>query len=332
MAKKKKSGRIAAICIGLLIAAGLIAACLYFIPHSPAPAPGKQDDPATPTPTQPAAPAAPALSAETLAQLEGSLTARNILLYDETHDTVLFSRAADEPCYPASLTKLLTAAVAVRYAGEEPFTVDKAVYLRDPQASSAYLKIGMKLTLPQMLDALLLPSGADAAYQLAVTTARRLHPEEELSNFDAAMQFCDLMNETAAEIGAENTFFVNPDGIYHTNHVTTATDMLAIMRYAQSVPAVKEAMSLPSVNFTTEDGQQLGYVNTNRLMNVNSPYYYSYCTGGKTGSTDESGYCLGAVAEKGGVRLYALVFGCTEENARFAEATALFEAGFSAMK
>lgn len=271
----------------------------------------------------------PDLSADAVAQLDALLTGRNILLYDETHGKVLYAREESAACYPASLTKLMTAAVAAKYATGDPYEIGSEVYLCDPQASSAYLKLGTKLTLPQALNALLLPSGADAAYALAVTTARRLYPSEELSNFEAAQRFCDLMNQTAAEIGCTDTRFINPDGIYHTNHTTTAADLLKILQFARSFPAVREAMGLPSVSFDTEDGKTYSYTNTNRLLNTRTPYYYSYCTGGKTGYTDEAGYCLAATAEKDGVTLLVLVLGCAEENARFTEAAALFNAGFA---
>ena len=273
----------------------------------------------------------PQFSPQTATQLDTVLTARHVLLFDMTHDRVLYSKAAGEICTPASLTKMMTAAVATKYATDEPFTIGQEVYLKDPQASSAYLKLGMVLSLPQMLDALLLPSGGDAAYALAVTTAKRVFPDEELSNFEAAMRFCDLMNQEAAALGAESTFFVNPDGIYHTNHVTTAADLLKIMQFALSFDEVRTAMSQTSSSFTTQDGKELTYTNTNRLLNRNTAYYYPYATGGKTGFTDEAGYCLASTAEKNGVQLLALVLGCAEENLRFTESITLFDAGFSLM-
>lgn len=271
----------------------------------------------------------PTLSAETVGELEATLSGKYILLYDATHDKVLFSRNEGARCNPASLTKMMTAAVAAKYATDEPFEIGTEINLRDLQASSAYLPYGVTLTLPQLLQAMLLPSGGDAAYALAVTTARRLYPDETLSNMEAAQRFCDLMNETAAEIGAVDTHFVNPDGMYHTNHASTANDLLKILQFACSFAPVKEAMSLSSVSFTSVDGKEFSYVNTNRLLNSRTSYYYPYATGGKTGFTDEAGYCLASTAEKEGVRLMAIVMGCEEENARFTDSATLFNAGFA---
>ncbi len=272
----------------------------------------------------------PSFTDQTVAQLSGAMSAKNALLYDVNHERVLFDTNADAVCSPASLTKIMTAAVAAKYATEENFVVGREVYLTDPQASSAYLKLGMELTLPQMLQALLLPSGGDAAYCLAVHTAQRLYPEEELSNFEAATRFCDLMNEELEAIGAKDSHFVNPDGMYHTFHVTTANDMLKILRFAWEFDAVREALCTQRTSFTTPSGHELSYTNTNRLLNTYFPAtYYVNAIGGKTGFTDEAGYCLASVAEKDGVQLIAIVLGCADENMRFTESTLLYEAGFA---
>ena len=336
----RRSGLLALV---VVLAAGLLALSIYGITKLTGRAPESDPNPTPETSetgsrkpfgrTTTAPPTTtttyPSLSPDAVAQLDGTLAGRNILLYDETHDKILFARDETARCNPASLTKLMTAAVAAKYATGEDYEIGSEINLRDLQASSAYLRSGMKLTLPQLLDALLLPSGGDAAYSLAVITARRLYPDEQLSNMEAAQRFCDLMNQTAAEIGAADTHFVNPDGMYHTNHATTTADLLKILQFACSIPQVREAISLPSASFTTVDGKSLSYTNTNRLLNSRTAYYYQYATGGKTGYTDEAGYCLAATAEKSGVKLMAIIMGCPEENARFTDAAALFNAGFA---
>ncbi len=271
------------------------------------------------------------LSNEAAAQLSATLTAKHVLLYDATNDRVLYEKDAGVTCAPASLTKIMTAAVAAKYnQSSQNYLVGNEVYLKEAGASSAYLKLGMELTLPQMVQALLLPSGGDAAYCLAVHTARMVYPEEEMSNFEAATRFCELMNEELKNIGAQSSCFMNPDGMHHTFHVTTAADMLKILDFAWQYDAVREALCTPQASFTTVDGQKLSYTNTNRLLNPHFPaYYYANALGGKTGFTDEAGYCLASVAEKNGVRLLAVVLGCADENLRFTESTALYEAGFA---
>lgn len=284
----------------------------------------------TTAPTTTTTTALPTLSDATVTQLADSMSAKNALLYDVTNGRVLYERDADVVCPPASLTKIMTAAVAAKYANGENYVIGQEVYLTDPQASSAYLKLGMELTLPQMLQALLLPSGGDAAYSLAVHTAQRLYPDENLSNFEAATRFCDLMNQELAAIGATDSHFVNPDGMYHTFHVTTANDMLKILQFAWEFDEVRTALCSPRVSFTTVDGKELSYTNTNRLLNTYFPAtYYVNAIGGKTGYTDEAGYCLASVAEKNGTQYIAIVLGCDDENKRFTESILLYEAGYA---
>ncbi len=320
--------------IGVLILAVLVGVLFYLLGNGQnAPTGGDADygtsdvdeTPATTTTTL------PTISVETATQLNTALTARNMLLYDATNGRVLHEKNANVTCAPASLTKIMTAAVAAKYnQNGATYLVGTEVYLKDAGASSAYLKLGMELTLPQMLQALLLPSGGDAAYCLAVHTARAVYPEDEMSDFEAATRFCALMNEEIKAIGAENSNFMNPDGMNHTFHVTTAADMLKIMEFAWQYDAVREALCMSQTSFTTLDGKNLSYTNTNRLLNPRFPaYYYVNALGGKTGFTDEAGYCLASVAEKDGVRLFAIVLGCADENLRFTESTALYEAGFA---
>ena len=122
---------------------------------------------------------------------------------------------------------------------------------------------------------------------------------------------------------------MNPDGMHHTFHVTTANDMLKILQFAWQFDVVRDALCTPRTAFTTVDGQALSYTNTNRLLNANYPsLYYANAIGGKTGFTDQAGYCLASVAQKDDVQLFAIVLGCADQDLRFTESTALYEAGF----
>lgn len=256
------------------------------------------------------------------AEAAAKVSTRGVLLYDATHDTVLYKAGASssELYFPASLTKLLTAAVACdRIPPETVITVGDEITLVEWDASVAYLQQGTTMTLPELLDALLLESGADAAYCLAVNTARIASENDALSNEDAISLFMEYMNETAREIGAVNTHFVTPDGYHDLHHFTTMEDMLKIMLYADSFPLIHSVVASPSTG---------GYTNTNLLLQPDNDLYYPYAIGMKTGFTDEAGYCLAASAEKDGVRLYALLFGNEDGSARFADAKAMFEMGF----
>ncbi len=325
-AKAKRSRQKLWIPLLLLLAAAVVGVAIWLLRST-----GEKTPPTSSgTPSSDSAARSPKLSDEQTARLTQTLGAQNAVLYDVTRGTLLYGKNEAVPCSPASLTKLLTAAVALEYLpAETELTVGTEISFEDAEASTAGLRVGSKLTVAQLLDGLLLPSGGDAAYVLAVNAARKTAPERTLNDWEAATAFCDLLNEKAAALGANNTYFVNPDGIYATRHRTTAADMARILQHAMSFPEIRAAVAKPSVRHTLASGQEVYWGNTNLLVNPNSPYYYSYAKGGKTGHTDEAGYCLGAFAERDGTELIAIVFGCSTEAQRFTDVAALFEAGFA---
>lgn len=256
------------------------------------------------------------------AELDAQMQCRGVLLYDATHDTVLYRLRASSSdiYYPASLTKLLTAAVACRCLPEDAvLTVGSEIALTEWDASMAYLSQGSTLTLPEVLDALLLRSGADAAYCIAVNVARSLSADP-LTDTEAVEAFVQLMNDTAKELGATHSYFVTPDGYHDLYHCTTAEDLLKIALYADSFPLIHRCVG---------QAESDGYTNTNELLLPDSEHYYPYATGLKTGFTDEAGCCLAASAEKDGVRLYAILLGGAESAGRFEDARLLFDRGFA---
>ncbi len=251
-----------------------------------------------------------------------------VMLGDDT-GRVLYAKNENEKCYPASLTKLLTAIVAIEHTpAEYVFTVGNEVLMIDPQSSRAYLTMGSRLTLQQMLQALLLPSGNDAAYSLAVNVGRLMAGDTNLSNQAAIDRFCTEMNNKAKALGCTNTHMENPDGIHEENHYTTAADMYKIAAHALSVDAIRQVVSQPQVNVTFLSGQQVTWHNTNRLVKENNVYTYAGATGLKTGSTNEAGSCLAASATRDGRTSIAIVMGAKEESGRWEDASGLLDISF----
>ena len=251
------------------------------------------------------------------------VNATSILLYDETHDTILYQSNPDAVAYPASLTKVVTAAVAATYCpADATFAIGTEQELVEFDASTAYLQEDTWYSLPAMLDALLLPSGADAAYCLAVNTARIHENNPNLSDEEALDVFRGYMNDFAANLGCTSTHFVTPDGYHHSDHYTTASDMLKIIRYAYSLDLIRESVS-------QSESVYGDWRNGNELVRLDKPeHYYAYATGVKTGFTDEARYCLAAAAEKDDVRLFAILLGGDNPDFRFLDAVTLFERGF----
>lgn len=246
----------------------------------------------------------------------------SILLYDATHDAVLYEQNADAMVYPASTTKLVTALVACRFGDPNgAYVVGDEQALVEWDASCAFLEAEREYPLEALLDGLLLPSGADAAYCLAVNVARYHENNQALPAAEAVETFVGYMNDLAAELGCTGTHFVTPDGYHDAYHFTTARDMLKIASAALDTPQIAKTVR----KATSEYGD---WENGNMLVCPDEPYYYEYATGLKTGYTDEAGFCLAASAERGGVKLIAVMFQSESTEYRFLDAQNLFERGF----
>ena len=265
--------------------------------------------------------------------VDNNTASKYIALYDLTADKVLYSKNADERCYPASMTKLLTAAVAVKYApAETVFTVGEEIRLIDPESSVAYLRIGNRLDMQTMLEALLLPSGNDAAYTIAANVGRIIANDPTLSAGTAIQTFCNKMNETAKELGCKNSHFANPDGIHNANHYTTAADMLLIAKNAYREPLIAAVMAEEKVTRTFLSGETgATWYNTNYLLRSDTRYLFEGANGMKTGHTGEAGYCLAASAQKDGAVLIAVLMGAEQSYGRFEDATGLFTVCFDTL-
>ncbi len=253
-----------------------------------------------------------------------------IVLYDATNNKTLYSKNADKQCFPASTTKLITALVTLQYADESTvFTVGDEIRLIDPESSRAWLRIGNRLNLQTLLEAIMLPSGNDAAYVAAANVGRIIAGNNGLSAQAAIAKFCEKMNEVAKSIGAKNTHFVNPDGMHNANHYTTASDMLLICKAAMNNPTLAAVMAEEKATRTFLSGETSAtWYNTNYLLRTDTRYLYEGATGLKTGHTDEAGYCLTAAAERNGVKLIAVLMNADSTGGRFEDATGLFDVCF----
>lgn len=169
-----------------------------------------------------------------------------------------------------------------------------------------------------MLEALMLPSGNDAAYSLAVNAARVHANDNSLPAEDAVSDFVRLMNEKAKALGCISTCFLSPDGYDADGQYTTTEDMLLISIAAYSNAYIKECVS-KSVN------SQHGWYNSNMLIREDSEYYNPCVTGLKTGSTDAAGNCVAVSAEIGDATYIMLFMKSESKNGRFADANTIIE-------
>ena len=215
-----------------------------------------------------------------------SLHSQNAILINES-GTPLFEKNADAIIYPASLTKIMTAIVAI----EQNDDLKKRTMI-DPQtietftaqnASMAGFKGGDFVTVEDLLYGTVLPSGADATATLANVIAG----SEE--------NFVALMNDKAKELGMHDTHFMNASGLHDAKHVSSVRDLSKLFRYAIENPTFYKILTTRS--YKTAVPEEL--IMSNTLL-TKMPGAEKAIVGGKTGYTPEAGLCLASLLEKNG--------------------------------
>lgn len=239
--------------------------------------------------------------------------------------TVYFDRNAYEPSQIASITKVMTAIVAIDNAQENTTVTvsEKAAAIGE---SSANLAEGDVLDFESALEALLVPSGNDAAQALAETVGAQMIAADPSLGEDPVAVFVKAMNDKATEIGCENTIYENPhgldDGEYTGNLHSTAADQAKVAQCAMTYDAIRNIVGGGSTTITVKrDGknEDIELETTDELLDM-----YSYAIGIKTGVTDLAGPSFMGAANKDGRELYAVVLGSTDEYQRFADTRNLF--------
>ena len=254
-----------------------------------------------------------------------------ITVYDMTADKMLFGKNENKHISIASTTKLITCLVVLSvFQPDDVITVGQEIYLRKPNSSVCLIQPGHKLKVRTLIAALLLPSGNDAAYTVAVNTARKHSGQPDMSYERAVNYFCNLMNEEAKKLGCKNTYFVNPEGWDNPNHYSTAADMTKIACAALNNAIIASIANIHYSRFYFYSGEWIDWYNTNKLLDPESEYYYPYAHGLKTGTTSEAGKCLVAFAEKDGRKLLICAYGCKEESDRFGKVRDIFGYVYSA--
>jgi len=210
----------------------------------------------------------------------------------------------------ASITKIMTAVVALEHGSLDEIVSVPRIATSVGQSSASLLP-GEKLTMRELLEALLVKSGNDAAVTIAV----------HVGGSQAA--FVDMMNQKAQQLGLSNTHYMNPHGLDQTGHYTTASDLAVLARYAMSKPAFRDIVRLQKVTIG-RGKRKTTFSSTDVLLST-----YQGAMGVKTGNTNGAGYSVVSAAERGGVTLYAIVLGTDSDRQRFQEAKALFDWGFA---
>ena len=257
---------------------------------------------------------------------------------DDPENAILgLERNADAKRYPASTTKIMTCIIALETCEpDENVSISSRACRLSEKNSKMGLKPGETFPMIDLLYGLMLPSGNDAAIAIA----------EHIGG--SVEGFATLMNQKAAKLGLSGTHYLNPHGLHHTDHYTTARDLAILTAYAFDNEMFREIVSTAEYEAKSTEGRKLSLKNANRLLrDVTATTYvpysctYPYAIGVKTGDTHLAGKCLVAAAKKGEtVYLLVLLHGENAPSAakgrekdkyaaqRFYDAAALFEYAF----
>lgn len=224
--------------------------------------------------------------------LEGVAVSRHAkaALFDMDEGKVMFSQGIHERAYPASITKIMTAILAVKYGNmDDVVTIPESALNLEEGSTEIGLQAGDQLTMDELFRGLLIYSGNDAAMTIAEHVGGTVE------------HFVEMMNEEAAAIGATNTHFVNPSGLHDENHYTTVYDIYLMLTEALTYPAFAEVIQMSSSTISITRGEE----EVPKRLDATDQYLTKQITppknvtvlGGKTGTTRDAGSCLALTSQ-----------------------------------
>lgn len=220
------------------------------------------------------------------------ITASEAALFDINSENVVYAKNIFEQRSPASITKIMTALVAMKYGNpEDMVTVTESAFDIEEASSVCELHLGDRLTLKQLLYGLLIASGNDAAQMIA-----------EYVGGGSISHFVDMMNQEALALGATHTHFMNPHGLTQTDHYTCAYDVYLMLNAAMKYDLFMDIIQRKNyyAEYTDADGDAYAmtwdttdHYLTGEAANPANVIIY----GGKTGTTDDAGACLALISK-----------------------------------
>ncbi|MGA8163806.1 MAG: D-alanyl-D-alanine carboxypeptidase family protein [Waddliaceae bacterium] len=273
--------------------------------------------------------------------LDAVVSAESAILINADTGAVLYEKNARQLQFPASLTKIATAAYTLSIKGgdlDEMIVADRDVFASiseekirrsnytlpshwlDQKATHIGIKAGEELSLRDLLHGMLIASGADASNVIAK------HVGGSISTF------MEGMNHYLQELGCRQTVLTNPHGLHHPNQQTTAYEMAQITREALNNPTFREIVKkTQAARPQTNMQKATTLVQSNKLLRQGK-YYYSKAIGVKTGYTSDAQYTFVGAAKDRERTLIAVLLKCEKREERFKDAKKLFELAFSETK
>lgn len=237
-------------------------------------------------------------------QLGDEYSAESILMIDMETGSIMAYKNPDIELFPASLTKIMTAIIAIENIGDTEMLVtldsDMFEYIDRQNASTAGFKAGEQVKIIDLLYGCLLSSGSECSIGLARAVAT------------TESKFAALMNEKAAALGMEHTHYVNSTGLHDINQYSTASDTVKLIQYCLKNEVFRTIFTSKSwtTSPTSIRNQGILLVSTTFRAFTLAGYRNDYLLGGKTGYTNEAGLCLTTLANRNGREYLLCVFGC----------------------
>lgn len=229
-----------------------------------------------------------------ITQAESGLFSENAILVDLNSGKVLLDKQSEMEIYPASLTKMMTAIVAIENLPdlEQRITIPDDIFdkIRAENASVAGFVSQEQVTVRDLLYGNTLPSGADASISLAIAVS------------GSENGFVKLMNDKAKQLGMNDTHFMNATGLQDKEHFSTAKDLSKLLRYALQDETFYKVFTTKRYTTSATNVHPDG-ITFNSSMFEKLPVTTiegGMILGGKTGYTDKAGLCLASLAEKDG--------------------------------
>mgnify|MGYP004662159671 FL=1 len=246
--------------------------------------------------------------------VELTLTSHAALLMEKTTGEILYAQNEHDALPPASVTKIMTVLLTMEAIDSGRIALDDMVtvsaYAAGMGGSQVFLAEGEQMSVDDLLKAVCVSSGNDAAVALAEHVA------------GVTELFVEQMNNRARELGMKDTHFVNCTGLTAEGHLTSAHDIALMSR--ELLLHHPEVRNYTTIWMDTLRSGTFGLSNTNKLIR-----FYEGATGLKTGFTQEAGYCISATAERDGMELIAVIMKGNTSDSRNADAKMLLNYGFS---
>ncbi len=284
----------------------------------------------------------PQTSAEGAFVVDYDVTCDAVYMVNLDTGDVVFEKNANKQKFPASMTKLVTVMITLEYFSDprsENVTISREVMRNETLISEGVwstgaLKEGERIDLESLIYCAMLPSDNYAALAIAYFVSAE-------KGDGTLLWFIDRMNAKAREIGCNDTQFMNPHGLFHSKHYTTAHDMYLLAEHALKVPGFSDIVSTPvynrpptNKNDFAETNFKYRLENTNMMLSTAYEYYYQYVKGIKTGFIKAAGHTLATYATKNGYSYICILMddGATknsDKNYCMIDARALYQWAFS---